>query len=84
VSPGWTYAIDGAVVEFLIGYRPANRIRAVRVMHRLVDDPAVRPDGFVYDDTGRRISIVRLNGLRVHYWIDHFAKQVRITDIAMA
>lgn len=82
MSPGWTYAIDGAVVDFLINCKTADRVRAVKVIRRLVDNPAIRPDGFLYDDTGRKISIARLGGFRIHFWVDHFAKQIRVTDVA--
>ncbi len=78
---GWDYSANAAAVDFMVGCKPADRRRIITVLDRLVDNPAIKADAFFREESGRKISIVRLSGFRIAFWVDHFAKEVRVVDV---
>jgi len=81
VSPDWNYLLNGGAVEFLFDRRPIDRRRAVIAIKRILNNPAIKIDAFFYDEAGRKISVVYLSGFRIAFWVDHFAKELRVVDV---
>lgn len=61
---------------------PRRKQRQVRGLARqLADHPFVRSDYVLPDDSGRPIEHLLMGDFVFSYWLDHAAREVRITDI---
>ena len=83
MSSGWDYAVASEALDFINSGNARERRRVTAVLQRLVKNPAIEPDVSFYDQTGRKISVVQLNGVDVTFWVDHFGKEVRVVDISL-
>ena len=78
-----TYALvfSESAADFILAL-PLRRRRRVRdSAGRLANDPFVRSDYSVQDDSGREIDHLLIEDFVFAYWVDHAAREVRIVDI---
>lgn len=79
----WDYAVASEPLDFISRCNARHRGRILSVLQRIVANPAVEPDGSFYDRAGREVRVVRLSGVSVTFWVDHFGEEVRVTEIGL-
>jgi hypothetical protein len=84
VNSGWDYVSNRAAFEFVFAQRPAERLRLKMIFESLVRNPAVPVAAYTQDDIGRKLSIIYREGFRITFWVDHFAREVRLVDVRRA
>ena len=82
MSEGWQYVASASGIEFLYRCKAGERRRLIAALRSLADNPSIKPDASSTDLTGRPISLVRFHGFEIAYWVDHFAKEVRVIEVS--
>jgi hypothetical protein len=78
---GYRLVFAEGIAEFLI-QQPRRRQRQIlSLAHRLAEHPLIRSDYCIADDSGREIDHLLIDGYVFAYWLDHAAREIRITDI---
>jgi hypothetical protein len=73
------FAVEAA--EFLAQLPKSRQRRALRLAQTLADNPFVRSDYAVTDESGREQEHLLIEDFVYTYWLDHAARELRITDI---
>lgn len=82
MSDAWDYAVAGEAVDFISARKTTDRWRIVAILEQLAENPSTKPDAYFHDRAGRKISVIWQEGFKICFWVDHFAKEVRITEVA--
>lgn len=83
MNSGWDYAVSSEALHVISTCKPTDRRRVIAVLQRLLENPGIEPEASCFDRVGRKLSIVRLGGVRITFWVDHFGKEVRVTEILL-
>lgn len=84
MSVGWDCVAARPAIDFVLARRLSDRRKLRASFERLAANPATQAEAFLHDETGRKISIVYRHGFRIAFWVDHFAREVRIVDVSVA
>jgi hypothetical protein len=63
--------------------KKSERAALLTVFCKLQKNPYLRPD-LIFEAYPRDMNVLRCGKLLVFYWVDHFASEVRITQIKSA
>ena len=74
-------SVDFEAVLFLDGLSPLRHAQMMQWLERLRNAPFSRGHVTVKDPADRDIQVVRVAGLRVHFWSDHAVKTVQVVKI---
>jgi hypothetical protein len=83
VNADWKYVADEAVFDFVTDPRlsRASRRRLKEAFYRIVSDP-MRPAQLMgHDKNGQPLRVLIEGEIEVVYWVDHLAREVRITAV---
>lgn len=67
--------------EFLAQLPKPRQRRALRLAQTLAANPFVRSDYAIADESGREQQHLLIEDFVFTYWLDHAARELRITDI---
>ncbi len=67
--------------QFLVGLPRRRQQRLVDLAVKLANNPFLRSDYSVTDESGRDIDHLLVDDFVFAYWVDHASKEVRILDI---
>lgn len=82
MGPGPYRAVFAAdVAEILLALPRARQRRALRLAAQIARNPFGQSDYSIIDSTGRSQEHVLLQDFVFVYWVDHAAREIRITDI---
>jgi hypothetical protein len=73
------FAVEAA--EFLAQLPKARQRRVLRLAQTLAANPFVLSDYAVTDESGREQEHLLIDDFVFTYWLDHSAREVRITEI---
>jgi hypothetical protein len=77
------YVINDVVSERLFALKKADRASVVECFRQLTANPSRRPD-FILRKAGERdLQVAVFKHWRITYWIDHYAREVRINDLQL-
>lgn len=71
---------EGAA-DFLLGLPKRRQRQVIELAQQLAASPHVRADYSLPDESGRTIDHLMIDDYVFAYWLDHGAREVRITDI---
>lgn len=69
--------------EFLNVLPKARQRRLTKLIYQLAAYPFQLGDYQMKDSTGRALENLRLEGFVITYWVDHWAKELRVLDIVI-
>ena len=68
-------------VAFVVGLSKKRQRLVLDLADQLARQPSKIGDNQFVDSVGRPIENIRLEGYLFSYWVDHLAREVRITEI---
>ena len=78
---GYRPVFAEAAAEFVFQLPKRRRKRVVTFVRQLAAHPHVRSDYSLPEESGREIEHLRIEDYVFAYWLDHGAREIRITDI---
>lgn len=82
MSLGYTFAVDGAVLEFFTTCSKRDRNRLLKIFDSLADDPFQKGDALKLG-SGREMQVKRFEKWLVTFWLDDPVKEIKITDVLL-
>jgi hypothetical protein len=73
------FSVEAA--EFFGQLSKSRQRRALRLAQVLAANPFVRSDYVIADDSGREQEHLLIEDFVFTYWLDHGARELRVTDI---
>ncbi len=81
MSDVWKCVVDDRAVAFLLGLPPPESTRLMDALDHLARNPT-RPAGeFGKDSAGRTLQAFTVDQFEVVFWVDHFAREVRVVGL---
>jgi len=77
----YSLVFSESAADFILALPPRRRRKVRNSAGRLANDPFVRSDYSIPDDSGRGIDHLLIEDFVFAYWVDHAAREVRIVDI---
>lgn len=77
----YSSVLSKEAVAFVVSLSKRSQIKLLDIADRIAISPSGISDVTLADDTGRYIESVLIDEFLLNYWIDHAAKEVRITEI---
>lgn len=83
LPPPRQYALvfSESAADFILALPPRRRRKARSSVGRLAQDPFLRSDYSIADDTGRMIEHLLVDDFVFAYWLDHAVCEIRIVEI---
>ena len=78
---GYSYTVDKAVLESLIGLRKTDRDRLLRTFAELTDNPFLDGDFARSSPEQPDLQVKRFGRWMVTWWVDHPVKKVRVAGV---
>jgi hypothetical protein len=80
-EPGYHPVFSEGAAEFLLQLPKRRQRKVVALARQLASHPHVRSDYSLRDESGRDIGHLMIEGWVSAYWLDHAAREIRLTDI---
>lgn len=80
-SGGYVSHLSLEAVAFVTALPKRKQLVALDIAEQLASQPHQHGDYRMNDDTGRMIENTLVDGFLFSYWVDHAAREIRISEI---